>query len=84
MVATMGSTIYNYIIISIITPYGEPMCPKQDEIKQLLIRLPRNVWYFLKLRSAEKECSMNEIINEALEIYKNKKQKKKKKDIDVR
>lgn len=43
---------------------------KKDEIIKLFnVRLPYNIWHFLKLDSIDKEISMNQIIINTLQKY---------------
>ncbi len=46
-----------------------------EELKTYSIRMPRDVWKFLKKESAEQEVSMNSIILECIMKYKNKMKK---------
>lgn len=43
--------------------------------KVLTIRMPKELWYFLRKTSLEKEISMNEIVLRCLNKYKEKKEK---------
>ncbi len=44
--------------------------------KQVLIRMPKDIWMFLKKTSADQETSMREIILNSVITYKNKIDKK--------
>ena len=46
------------------------------ESKAFLIRIPKDLWLFLKKKSAQKEMSMNQILMECLTKYKEKSKKK--------
>lgn len=47
-----------------------------EELKSFNIRLPKNIWKFLKKSAAEQEVSMLSIITECLERYKKNQEKK--------
>ncbi len=44
--------------------------------KPFQVRLPRDIWVFLKKKSVDRELSMNNMILECLTKYKNKCEKK--------
>ena len=46
------------------------MSKKNDEIKAFNVRLPKELWVFLKNRSAEQEEPMGTIIMRCIEKYK--------------
>lgn len=46
------------------------------EIKATSIRLPKDLWLFLKRRSSEREMNANQLIIELLTKYKNKCEKR--------
>lgn len=45
---------------------------KQKEIKNVPLRMPREIWIFLKNKSITREMSMNDIVLELLLKYKKK------------
>lgn len=45
-------------------------------IKAFQIRLPKEIWAFLKKKSVDRELSMNQMIIECLTKYKNKSENK--------
>lgn len=47
-----------------------------NQIKAFQIRIPKESWAFLKKKGVDRELSMNEIIVELIETYKNKCEKK--------
>lgn len=50
------------------------MCMEKvvTNIKSLNIRMPKELWVFLKRRSIDQERTMNEIINELIRKYESK------------
>ena len=52
------------------------MVKKIDNIKTFNMRIPKNLWLFLKKTAAEKEISMTDIIIYCVDKYKNKLEKK--------
>lgn len=46
------------------------------DVKSFNVRLPRDIWAFLKKESCEKETSMTNIIADCLDKYKQKCEKK--------
>jgi predicted HicB family RNase H-like nuclease len=42
------------------------------DIKKFNVRIPKQVWEFLKIRSMKQERSMNSIITDCLTNYKNR------------
>lgn len=50
---------------------------KNDKkVKTFVVRLPRDLWLFLRKHSVDIECSMNKIILECMDSYKEKNEKK--------
>lgn len=47
-----------------------------EEIKPFLIRIPKETWVFYKRLSIDQERHMNEIINDCLEKYKKRVEKR--------
>jgi predicted DNA-binding protein len=45
---------------------------KKSEIKSFNVRLPREIWIFLKRVSAEQERSMADVVAECVDKYKRK------------
>ena len=53
------------------------MTKEQDDIKNFTMRMPRDIWLFLKQRAMEKDGYMAEIVIEAVEKYREKIEKRK-------
>ncbi len=47
-----------------------------DKLISFTVRLPEDLWFFVKIQSAKQHRSMQEIVNECLEKYKKKHEKK--------
>jgi len=56
------------------------MTTPKPELKYFNMRLPKEVWMFLKKSAAAQELSMTDIIVESVDMYKKKLEKKKKPD----
>jgi len=47
-----------------------------QEKKNFMVRIPKEIWAFLKNQSAKNEVPMSQIVNACLEKYKNNYEKK--------
>lgn len=53
-----------------------------QELKAFTVRIPADVWTYMRVTSFEQETTMTEILLRALELHKEKYSKKRKKSID--
>lgn len=58
---------------------GAPRQESKQDLKYFNMRIPKDVWMFLKQSAAAQELSMTDIIVTSLDLYKKKLEKKKKK-----
>ena len=56
--------------------------PKNPDVKAFNVRIPRDVWAFVKKKAVDRETSFNLIIVELLTKYKKKCEKKVDDDLD--
>ncbi len=52
-----------------------------ENLKAFNIRIPRELWVFVKQICVEKECSMTKIMQEIIDQYKTKYEKKTRKEL---
>lgn len=57
------------ILINYFNKKGQDMDKKEIEQKKFQVRIPKDMWLFLRKTSTENEISMNAIINNCIDKY---------------